>query len=126
MSEASLHGNDTKQVSYDVYVMIPEAAMEESVFSSSWLVRRRATIKEAQWLSPSEWVVPNIQPGSATSPTAMSLEKRAIHLLAGESVPQVLLDSLLLSSHLPGVMPKIYPLLMIEPLCTEVAVFFHP
>eukprot|EP00435_Cladocopium_sp_Y103_P060440 s1331_g22.t1 len=79
-------------------VIVTTAAMDDSVFSSSWLVRRRATVKEAQWLSPSEWVVPSIQPGSATSPSTMSLEKRAIHLLAGESVPQVLLDSLLLTS----------------------------
>lgn len=105
MSEASLHGNDAKQVSYDVYVLIPEAAIDESMFSNSWLVRRRATVKEAQWLSPSEWVVPSIQPGSATSPTTMSIEKRAVHLLAGESVPQVLLESLLLTSHPPGFNP---------------------
>ena len=105
MSEASLHGNDAKQVSYDVYVLIPESAIDESMFSNSWLVRRRATVKEAQWLSPSEWVVPSIQPGSATSPTTMSIEKRAVHLLAGESVPQVLLESLLLTSHPPGFNP---------------------
>ena len=99
MNEGPLHGNDSRQVCYDAYVLLPEAAGEDSLFASSYLVRRRATMRDAQWLPPSDYALQTTpQPGAPTTAANLSLEKRAMNLLAGEDVPAVLFDSLLHTS----------------------------
>ncbi|CAJ1458176.1 unnamed protein product [Effrenium voratum] len=98
MSEVSLHGNDSRQVCYDAYVLIPESGEDSNPFTSSFLLRRKATMKEADWMSPSDYVLTAAQPGAPSSPGNLSLEKRAAHLLAGESVPMALFQALLHTS----------------------------
>ena len=98
MSEVSLHGNDSRQVCYDAYVLIPESGEDSNPFTSSFLLRRKATMKEADWMSPSDYVLTAAQPGAPSSPGNLSLEKQAAHLLAGESVPMALFQALLHTS----------------------------
>ncbi|CAJ1456696.1 unnamed protein product, partial [Effrenium voratum] len=98
MSEVSFHGNDSRQVCYDAYVLIPESGEDSNPFTSSFLLRRKATMKEADWMSPSDYVLTAAQPGAPSSPGNLSLEKRAAHLLAGESVPMALFQALLHTS----------------------------
>ena len=106
MSENALHGNDTRQVSYDCYVLLSESTEEVNPMNGSFLVRRRATMTPSEFLSPSEYVITTPQPGIASSPQNMSIEKRAAHLLSGEHVPMRLLESIL---HTSDATPKWIP-----------------
>lgn len=90
-----MHGNDTRQTSYDSYVLLPEAMSENNIFSNSFAIRRRATLQDAEFLPISEYPCSVTEPGRPTNPSNLNAERRAALLLGGESVPTVVLKSLL-------------------------------
>ena len=95
MAEGGLHGNDTRQTSYDSYVLLPEALNEKNIFANSFAVRRRATQQDADFLPMSEYLCNVTEPGRPTAPPNLSLEKRAAMLFGGESVPSAVIQALL-------------------------------
>ena len=106
MSSNQLHGNDNRSLMYECYVLIPEAAEETSWFLDAWLLRRRATLGEAEWLAPADFFIAVSEPGQSSTMANLSLEKRAAQLLGGEDVPKKLLESLVIEGH-----PSAKPLL---------------
>ena len=97
MSMAETHGNDTKQRSYNVYILWTDDEEEaaKNPFLNSYMVHRRGTMQDAQWIDPSAVYVPMSQPGSAVTVMELGQEKRAAQLLGGHDVARCLVQATL-------------------------------
>ena len=97
MSMSETHGNDTKQRSYNVYILWTDDEEEaaKNPFLNSYMVHRRGTMQDAQWIDPSAVYVPMSQPGSAVAVTELGQEKRAAQLLGGHDVARCLVQATL-------------------------------
>ena len=99
MSPAESVGHNQKWKSYSMYVLSSdEEVVENNPFvMSSYLVARRGTLVEAEWVDPSAIYLPINTPGGSSVLNDLSTEKRVAQLLGGQGVPRVVVDSLLTS-----------------------------
>ena len=103
MKQDGLHGNDNRAGLYDIVVLTAEgpSGEDDCIFNDSYLLRRRCTLSEACWLATSDYFCPVTEPGSATTTSNMSLERRVAQTLGGESVPHALFEALLHNGNNP-------------------------
>ena len=97
MSPADSHGNDSKLRSYNMYVLSSDDdVVEKNPFvMSSYLVCRRGTMADADWVDPTAIYMPINSPGGSCSVSDMNIERRIAQLLGGQDVARSVLKALL-------------------------------
>lgn len=97
MNTSETHGNDVKQRSYDTYILFSddeEALGDNPFIAQSFMMQRRGTMQDAQWVDPTAVYVPITAPGGVTVMSDLNIEKRVAQLLGGHDVPRCLMDAL--------------------------------